>query len=84
MRGESRKPVELGHRLRIVLEHDVRQLIRRLAGEKCMVVSTHILEEVDAICSRIVIINRGRILEDSTPDALRKREGGTLQPNRNS
>lgn len=59
-------------------KHEVRQLIRRLAPEKCMIISTHILEEVDAICSRIAIIARGRIVEDTTPDALRKREGGTL------
>jgi ABC-2 type transport system ATP-binding protein len=59
-------------------KHEVRQLIRRLAPEKCMIISTHILEEVDAICTRIAIIARGRIVEDTTPDALRKREGGTL------
>jgi ABC-2 type transport system ATP-binding protein len=59
-------------------KHEVRQLIRRLAPEKCMIISTHVLEEVDAICTRIIIIARGRILEDSTPDALRRREGGTL------
>ncbi len=59
-------------------KHEVRQLIRRMAREKCMIVSTHVLEEVDAICTRIIIIARGRILEDTTPDALRQREGGTL------
>jgi ABC-2 type transport system ATP-binding protein len=59
-------------------KHEVRQLIRRLAREKCIVISTHLLEEVDAICTRIIIIARGRVLEDSTPDALRRREGGSL------
>jgi ABC-2 type transport system ATP-binding protein len=59
-------------------KHDVRQLIQKLASQKCMIVSTHILEEVDAICTRIVIIAQGRILVQSTPDDLRKREGGTL------
>lgn len=59
-------------------KHDVRKLIKRLAPEKCTIISTHILEEVDAICNRIIIIDRGRIRVDSTPDELRKREGGTL------
>jgi len=59
-------------------KHHVRQLIKKLAPQKCIVVSTHILEEVDAICNRIIIIDRGRILEDATPDELRERVGGSL------
>jgi len=46
--------------------------------DKCTLISTHILEEVDAICNRMIIIDRGRILEDSSPDELRERVGGTL------
>ena len=60
-------------------KHDIRQLIKRLAKEKCIVVSTHILEEVDAICSRIILIDRGRIRVDSAPDALRREMGGSLE-----
>ncbi|MFH0965315.1 MAG: ATP-binding cassette domain-containing protein [Planctomycetota bacterium] len=60
-------------------KHDVRQLIKRLAEKKCIVVSTHILEEVDAICNRIVIIDRGRILVDTTAPELTKREGTNLE-----
>ena len=59
-------------------KYDVRRLIKRLSAEKCTVVSTHILEEVDAICNRIVIIHEGRMLVDSTPDGLREKEGGEL------
>lgn len=59
-------------------KHDVRLLIKSLASEKCILVSTHILEEVDIICNRIIIIDRGRILVDSTPEELREAEGGTL------
>ena len=59
-------------------KYEVRRLIKRLAPEKCTVVSTHILEEVDAICNRIIIIHEGRILEDTTPADLRKRVAGTL------
>jgi len=59
-------------------KHEVRQLIKKLAVNKCIIVSTHILEEVDAICNRIIIIDRGQMLVDSTPDELRKREGGSL------
>jgi ABC-2 type transport system ATP-binding protein len=59
-------------------KHEVRQLIRRMAPEKCTIISTHLLEEVDAICTRIIIIAQGRVLEDSKPEALKQREGGTL------
>ena len=59
-------------------KHEVRQLIKRLAADKCIVVSTHILEEVDAICNRMIIIDHGRIKVDSTPDKLREEIGGSL------
>ena len=59
-------------------KHEVRRLIKTLARHKCVVVSTHILEEVDAICNRIIIIARGKVLVDSAPDALRQTEGGEL------
>jgi len=59
-------------------KHDVRTLIKRLAEKKCIVISTHILEEVDACCSRIIIIDRGKVVRDTTPDDLRSEEGGEL------
>jgi ABC-2 type transport system ATP-binding protein len=51
----------------------VRSLIRRLAPEKAIIVSTHILEEVDAVCSRAMIIDQGRVKADDTPAGLAKR-----------
>lgn len=60
-------------------KHDVRQLIEKLAPTKSILVSTHILEEVDAICNRIIVIDKGKILVDTTPDDLREKEGGDLQ-----
>jgi ABC-2 type transport system ATP-binding protein len=54
-------------------KHEVRQLIQDMASDKIIVISTHILEEVDAVCSRAVIISRGRIVADDTPDALIRR-----------
>lgn len=59
-------------------KHDVRVLIKSLAAEKCIVISTHILEEVDACCNRMIIIDRGGVVVDSTPDKLRDKEGGEL------
>jgi ABC-2 type transport system ATP-binding protein len=53
-------------------KHEVRQLIGQMAKEKCIVISTHILEEVEAICDRTVIIASGKILADSTPEKLRR------------
>lgn len=54
-------------------KHAVRDLIRRMAPEKAIVISTHILEEVDAICDRAIIIDHGKIVADGTPDALMAR-----------
>ncbi len=51
-------------------KHDMRQLIRAMAPGKAIVISTHILEEVDALCSRAIIIANGRVVADSTPKAL--------------
>jgi len=54
-------------------KHEVRELIRDMAGEKAIVISTHILEEVEAVCSRAIIIARGKIVADDTPAALAAR-----------
>lgn len=51
-------------------KHEVRSLIRAMAKEKAIIISTHILEEVDAVCSRAVIIARGTIVADGTPSEL--------------
>lgn len=53
-------------------KHQVRQLIRDMSKDRAIVISTHILEEVDAVCTRAVVIDRGRIVADGTADALRK------------
>lgn len=54
-------------------KHEVRQLIARLAAKKAIIISTHILEEVEAVCSRALIIDKGRIVADGTPAQLRAR-----------
>jgi len=59
-------------------KHDVRQLIRKMAREKCIIVSTHILEEVEAVCSRVIIMARGKILADSTPEKLKQGHNAEL------
>jgi len=51
-------------------KHEVRQLIADMSTNKIIVISTHILEEVDAVCNRAIIIANGRILADETPEAL--------------
>ncbi len=52
-------------------KHEVRNLIRELGRDKAIVFSTHILEEVDAACTRAIIIDRGRIVANGTPEELR-------------
>lgn len=60
-------------------KHEVRTLINDMAKDKIIVISTHILEEVDAVCNRAIIIANGRILADDTPQALATRsESGRL------
>jgi ABC-2 type transport system ATP-binding protein len=54
-------------------KHEVRRLIAQMAPDKAIVISTHILEEVDAVCSRAIIIAGGRIVADETPQALEAR-----------
>ncbi len=51
-------------------KHSVRTLIRAMAAQKAIIVSTHLLEEVEAICTRVVIIDRGTIVADGTPAQL--------------
>lgn len=58
---------------------EVRQLINKMAKDKCIIVSTHILEEVEAICSRVIIIARGKILTDSTPSNLKVEHNCSLE-----
>ncbi|OGV62767.1 MAG: multidrug ABC transporter ATP-binding protein [Lentisphaerae bacterium RIFOXYC12_FULL_60_16] len=52
-------------------KHTVREMIRRMASTKAIIVSTHILEEVDAVCTRAIIINQGTIVANGTPATLR-------------
>lgn len=52
---------------------EVRKLISSMGKEKCIILSTHILEEVDAVCTRAVIIAKGKIVADGDPVELRKR-----------
>jgi ABC-2 type transport system ATP-binding protein len=54
-------------------KHEVRSLIRQMGKTKAIIFSTHILEEVEAACSRAIIIDRGRIVANGTPDELKKR-----------
>ncbi len=46
---------------------EVRNLIKNISGEKAIILSTHILEEMEAVCSRAIIINQGRIVADGSP-----------------
>lgn len=61
-------------------KHEIRNLIKRMGQEKAIILSTHILEEVDAVCSRVIIIDRGRLVANGTPAELRGRaaSAGTI------
>lgn len=61
-------------------KHDVRGLIKKLAKEKCILISTHILEEVEEVCDRCIIIGEGEKLFEGTPKELKeKSETGRIQ-----
>ena len=57
-------------------KNEMRTLIRSMAVEKAVILSTHILEEVDAICTRVIIISQGKVVADETPAQLRARKPG--------
>ena len=60
-------------------KHEVRTLIQEMASEKAIIISTHILEEVDAVCTRAIIIATGQLLFDGTPaELLSKSPDGKL------
>lgn len=56
---------------------EVRNLIRKLGEEKTVILSTHIMQEVQAICNRAIIINKGVIVADDTVESLRNRSKGS-------
>jgi ABC-2 type transport system ATP-binding protein len=57
-------------------KNEVRALIKNLAAEKAVILSTHILEEVEAICTRVIIISQGKVVVDETPAQFRARQPG--------
>ena len=57
-------------------KNEVRMLIKNMAVEKAVILSTHILEEVEAICTRVIIISRGKLVADETPAQLLARKPG--------
>ncbi len=54
---------------------EIRELIRRLAGERTVILSTHILPEVEMICSRVLIVHQGRLLADGRPETIGREQG---------
>lgn len=54
-------------------KHEIRQLLKRFGKDKAIIFSTHILEEVDAVCTRAIIIDRGQVVANGTPAELRGR-----------
>jgi ABC-2 type transport system ATP-binding protein len=54
-------------------KQEVRNLIKRMGQEKCIILSTHILEEVEAVCTRAIIIGEGKIVADGSPEELRSK-----------
>lgn len=60
---------------------EIRNLIRKLGKEKTLVLSTHILQEVEATCDRVLIINKGEIVADGTPDSLQNKFKGQVDIN---
>lgn len=58
---------------------EIRELIKKLGNEKTVIFSSHILQEVEAICDRVVIINRGQLVADDNLSALRSRSNSTAK-----
>jgi len=63
-------------------KHEVRALISRMAKEKAILLSTHILEEVEAVCTRLIVIDKGRLVFDGSPDDFEQRAPADVTANR--
>jgi len=63
-------------------KHEVRTLIREMGRSKAIVLSTHILEEVEAVCTRAIIITAGRVVFDGKPDELERQAPSSVTKNR--
>ena len=63
-------------------KHEVRELIRTMGSTKAIVLSTHILEEVEAVCTRAVVIAAGRIVFDGTPEEVESKAPASITRNR--
>jgi ABC-2 type transport system ATP-binding protein len=59
-------------------KYDVRELIKKISKNKTIIISTHILEEVEAVCTRAAIISKGKLLFDDTPEKLKESGSGNL------
>jgi len=55
-----------------IQRQEIRQLIRTLSKKHTIIMSTHVMQEVTAVCSRVLIINKGKLVADGTPDSLTK------------
>src|SRR5205823_933303 len=55
---------------------EIRQVIKQIGQEKTVIFSTHILQEVQATCSRVIIISDGKLVADGTPDELSRQSSG--------
>ena len=60
-------------------KQEIRALINKMSADKAILISTHILEEVDAVCDRIVLIDRGKIRADGKSDEVCQEGGGSLE-----
>lgn len=58
-------------------KHEVRKLIQAMSKDKAIILSTHILEEVEAICNRVIIIDQGKVIVDETPKTFKARSPGS-------
>ena len=58
---------------------EARNLISELAGDHTVLLSTHILQEVEMVCQRVIIVGRGKVLAQGTPDELKNRAGGAIR-----
>jgi len=58
-------------------KHEVRKLIKAMSEDKAIILSTHILEEVEAICNRIIVIDQGKVRVNETPEEFKARHPGS-------
>jgi ABC-2 type transport system ATP-binding protein len=58
---------------------EIVEMIKLMSADKCFIVSTHVMEELETLCNRVILINKGRVVADSTPQNFKAKGQGNME-----